>query len=99
MHELIRDAAARFLRGETSVVDFTYDFRNALDAVTPTRPLTGREVDLFYALEQWETPAGPIGRGWWTNSGRSPRRSQRADLSRMSDSLAFSRAWFAAVEC
>jgi len=55
VHELIRDAASRFLRGETSVVEFTYAFRNAMNVVTRSRPLQGREVLIFEALEQWET--------------------------------------------
>ncbi len=55
VHELVRDAAAPFLRGETSVIDFTYAFRAAVDQVTQTRPLHGQEVDLFFALESWES--------------------------------------------
>ena len=54
MHELIRDAASRFLRGETSVIDFTYAFQNATNAVIVDRPLEGNEVHIFYALEEWE---------------------------------------------
>jgi hypothetical protein len=54
MHQLIRDAAAEFLRGDTSVVDFTYAFRNAMDVVTRERVLSGHEVLIFHALEDWE---------------------------------------------
>jgi len=55
VNKLIREAAVRFLRGDTSVVDFTYEFRRALVVVARTRPLQGLELDLFEALEQWET--------------------------------------------
>jgi hypothetical protein len=55
VHDLIRDAASGFLRGESSVVDFTYAFRNAMNVVTADRPLEGHEVLIFHALEQWET--------------------------------------------
>lgn len=37
VHEPVRDAASRFLRGEASVVDFTYAFRNAINVVTVDR--------------------------------------------------------------
>lgn len=52
--ELIRAAAAEFLRGEASVVDFTYAFRAAANVVVRDRPLRGYEVRLFHALEEWE---------------------------------------------
>jgi hypothetical protein len=55
VHKLISDAASGFLRGETSVVDFTYAFGRAMDAVVVDPPLKGHEVPIFYALEQWET--------------------------------------------
>jgi hypothetical protein len=54
VHQLIRDAAAKFLRGETSVVDFTYAFRNAMNVATRDRPLAKHEVLVFHALEEWE---------------------------------------------
>jgi hypothetical protein len=80
-HELIREAAARFLRGETSVMDLTYEFRSALDMLSRTRPLRGREVDLFEALERWETSDGPTGRRSLTACGawrpRSPNQPMR----------------------
>jgi len=50
-----------FLRGDHSVLDFTYAFRGAVNDVVQARPLAGVEVDLFYALEEWET-AGWDGR-------------------------------------
>jgi len=54
VHELVRDAAVRFLRGDLSVVDLTYAFRTAVGQVAEARPLHGLEVDLFYELERWE---------------------------------------------
>lgn len=47
--------AEEFLRGDHSVFDFSHAFRGAVNAVAKERPLDGLEVDLFYALEQWET--------------------------------------------
>jgi hypothetical protein len=52
--ESIRSAAMRFLRGDSSVVDFTYAFRAAVNEVTSGRPLDGVEIDLFDLLERWE---------------------------------------------
>jgi hypothetical protein len=52
--EPIRTVALDFLRGDTSVVDFTYAFRAAINEVTVDRPLDGVELDLFYLLERWE---------------------------------------------
>jgi hypothetical protein len=50
----IIDACGRLLRGETSVIDFTYAFRAAVAQITPTRALHGVEIELFDALEDWE---------------------------------------------
>ncbi len=47
--------AEEFLRGDYSVLDFTYAFRGVMNEVAAERPLDGLEVDLFYALEEWET--------------------------------------------
>jgi hypothetical protein len=55
----IREAATRFLRGDTSVPSFTYEFRAAMTAVAEHRPLAGPEVDLFDALERWESSGWP----------------------------------------
>jgi hypothetical protein len=44
-----------FLRGDHSVPDFADGFRGVVNEVAKARPLEGLEVDLFYALEQWET--------------------------------------------
>ena len=54
MHELIRSAASAFFRGETSVIDFTYAFRNAMNVVVNDRPLEGNEVLILDTLESWE---------------------------------------------
>jgi hypothetical protein len=51
----ISDACGRFLRGETSVIDFTYAFRAAVAEITRMRALQGVEIELFEALEGWET--------------------------------------------
>ena len=55
--ERIQEAAEHFLRGDTSVLDFTSAFRSAMDQFTQDRPLHGQELDLFYALEEWESAA------------------------------------------
>jgi len=55
----IREAAIRFLRGDTSVPDLTYEFRAAMTALAEERPLNGPEVDLFDALESWESSGWP----------------------------------------
>jgi hypothetical protein len=52
--EPTRTAAVHFLRGDTSVVEFTYAFLAAINVVTQRRPLDGIEVDLFNLLERWE---------------------------------------------
>jgi hypothetical protein len=44
-----------FLRGDHSVLDFGHAFQGVVNEVTQARPLDGLEVDLFYALEEWET--------------------------------------------
>jgi hypothetical protein len=54
VHELICSAASVFLRGETSVTDFTYAFRNAMNVVVSDRLLEGDEVLIFDTLERWE---------------------------------------------
>jgi hypothetical protein len=54
VHESIIDACVRFLRGDTSVIDFTYAFRAAVTVIARTRPLQGIEIELFEALEDWE---------------------------------------------
>jgi len=51
--EPIRQAASAFLRGDVSVLDFTYAFRAAMNEIA--RPLEGLEVELFYELEAWES--------------------------------------------
>jgi hypothetical protein len=56
--EPIRTAATAFLRGDTSVVEFTYAFRAAMNEVIAHRTLDGVEVDLFSLLERW------VGAGW-----------------------------------
>ncbi|MGW4465917.1 hypothetical protein [Micromonospora sp. NPDC004704] len=50
----IQAAAVSFLRGDLSVVDYTYAFRTAMNKVVELRPLQDRELELFYALEEWE---------------------------------------------
>lgn len=50
----IRAAATHFLRGDTSVVDFTYAFRAAVNEVIADRALDGVEIDLLNLLERWE---------------------------------------------
>lgn len=50
----IRKAATDFLRGHSSVVDFTYAFRAAANEVVGRRPLDGVEIDLHDLLERWE---------------------------------------------
>lgn len=52
---IIRATVETFLRGDLSVVDFTYAFRAATAKVVEGRPLQGREVELFIALEEWES--------------------------------------------
>jgi hypothetical protein len=52
--EPIRHAATAFLRGDVSVVDFTYAFRAAMNEVEKERPPHRLAVDLFYKLEAWE---------------------------------------------
>lgn len=64
--ERIRELADPFLRGEMSVVELIFAFRAAVREVTRTRPLQGKEVALFGALELWESsgrPAGTAGDG------------------------------------
>lgn len=51
----ISAAAIEFLSGGHSVLEFTHAFRAAMNSVVSGRPLDGAEVDLFYALEAWET--------------------------------------------
>lgn len=50
----LRDPAERFLRGDTSVVDFTFEVRRVVSGVIESRPLQGLEVDLYLTLEEWE---------------------------------------------
>ncbi len=52
--EPIRVAAVHFLRGGTSVVEFTHAFRAATSEVAEQRPLDGVEIVLFRQLERWE---------------------------------------------
>jgi hypothetical protein len=47
-----------FLRGDTSVVDFTYAFRAAASEVIQDRPLDGVEVELHDLLECGNPRAG-----------------------------------------
>lgn len=51
--ERIRAACVELLRGDHSVVDFTYAFRAAMTQLPAHRPLDGVEVDLFHELEEW----------------------------------------------
>lgn len=43
-----------FLRGDHSVPDVAHAFRAVVNVVTTDRPLDGSEVEVFYALEEWE---------------------------------------------
>lgn len=47
--------AGQFMRGDLGVLEFTHAFQRVMNQVTAERPLRGREVDLFYELEAWET--------------------------------------------
>lgn len=69
VHELIRGAALDFLRGETSDIDFTYAFRNAISAVAGDRPLEQHEVRIFDPLERGKPPAGRAARRSSTSFG------------------------------
>jgi len=59
VHESIIDASVCFLRGDTSVIDFTYAFRTAVAQIARTRPLHGVEIELFDPLEDWEDSGWP----------------------------------------
>ena len=52
--EVIRAAAVHFLRGDTSIVDFTYAFPAAVGQVSRDRLLDGLEIELFEVSERWE---------------------------------------------
>jgi hypothetical protein len=55
VHEAIVRELRPFLRGETSVIELTFAFRQAISEIAERRPLHDREVDLFIVLEEWET--------------------------------------------
>jgi hypothetical protein len=59
VHESIIDACSRLLRGDVSVIAFTYAFRTAVAQIADTRPLHGVEIELFEALEDWEVSGWP----------------------------------------
>jgi hypothetical protein len=50
----IKHAAIKFLRGDTSVPEFTYAFQDAVQHVAAERPLDGLEVEIHESLEAWE---------------------------------------------
>jgi hypothetical protein len=53
-----RQAAARFGAGDSSIVEMWTAFHANLEALCAERPLEGDFLNLFEAMELWETAVG-----------------------------------------